>query len=119
MAPAPCDARWALETFAAVSGVLPVRPLRTKAMQMDAIVAGSALPVRESALADNALPCDCVRQQVQLKRARYLLGSFSICWRKRAGCPVGRVICDRGRPNPEIRWDRTRDLNRGRAVVNF
>ena len=70
MAPAPCDARWALEAFAAVSGVLPVRPLRTEAMQMDVVVAGSALPVRESALANDALPRDRVRCQVQLTRAR-------------------------------------------------
>ena len=70
MASAPRDARWALETFAAVSGVLPVRPLRTKAMQMDAIMAGSALPVRESARANDALPSDRVRRQVQLTRAR-------------------------------------------------
>ena len=69
MAPAPRDARWALETFAAVSSVLPVRPLPTKAMQVDVIVAGSALAVRERALADNALPLDRVRRQAQLKRA--------------------------------------------------
>ena len=41
MASALRDARWALETFAAVSSVLPVRPLPTKAMQMDVLVAGS------------------------------------------------------------------------------
>ena len=70
MAPAPCDARWALEAFAAVSGVLPVRSLRTEAMQMDVIVAGSALPVREGAPANDALPSDRVRRQVQLTRAR-------------------------------------------------
>ena len=70
MASALRDARWALETFAAVSSVLPVRPLPTKAMQVDVIVAGSALPVRESALANDALPRDRVRRQVQLTRAR-------------------------------------------------
>ena len=70
MAPAPCDARWALEAFTAVSGVLPVRPLRTEAMQMDVTVTGGALPVRESTLANDALPRDRIRRQIQLARAR-------------------------------------------------